>query len=293
MIGRALIRRGEFVARLEADGTRLRLTPAADWDVRGPADPDMWRYRLNLAGPSTWNTHHMAHASGVLHFMYSADPSRPWRGVAPIDSASLAAKLSAELSNMLAAEAAGPSGYVIPTPLDGQDSTIDSLLGDLRSLKGSTGLVEATDLGFNDGSTRNVSKGGWDSKRIGADPPAVLAELHKMATGEVLMACGVNPGLFSDSGTVSREAWRQVLHGLIAPLGELVASEVSAKLGRTVELSWAELRASDIMGRARALQSMTGAGATLESAAEHAGLGGLSAAPEPAPQPTPDSEGIG
>ena len=78
---------------------------------------------------------------------------------------------------------------------------------------------------------------------------------------------------------MSREAWRQTLHGVIAPLGVLVSEEISAKTGVEVRFTWAELRASDIMSKARACQSLTGAGATLESAALAAGLEGLQAAP--------------
>ena len=93
------------------------------------------------------------------------------------------------------------------------------------------------------------------------------------------MACGLSPGLYSESGTVSREAWRQALVALIQPLGTLVAEELSTKTGEAVRLTWAELRAADVMSRARALGSMVTAGATLDSAAQAAGLEGLAAAP--------------
>ena len=40
MVGRALIRQGEFVAAIDVKDGRVTLTPAADWDVTGGYDPD-------------------------------------------------------------------------------------------------------------------------------------------------------------------------------------------------------------------------------------------------------------
>ena len=113
-------------------------------------------------------------------------------------------------------------------------------------------------------------------------PPRAVVEL---AHDEVLEVHGVNPGLFSASATVAREAWRQVLHGVVAPLGRLAAEELSLKLGVAVAFTWSELRAADIMSRARAVGSLVTAVATLESAAEAAGLDNLRAAPGAAPAP--------
>ena len=74
------------------------------------------------------------------------------------------------------------------------------------------------------------------------------------------------------NGTAGREAWRQLLFATVAPLGRLIAAEMSAKLETDISFGWDELRASDIAGRARAFQSMVGAGM---DAAKAAGLAGL------------------
>ena len=42
-----------------------------------------------------------------------------------------------------------------------------------------------------------------------------------------------------------REAYRQFLFGTLAPLGRLIASELSVKLEAEIKLDWTELRASD------------------------------------------------
>ena len=69
-----------------------------------------------------------------------------------------------------------------------------------------------------------------------------------------------------------REAWRLALFGVLSPLGKLVESEMKAKLDDDVSLTWTELRASDLSGRARAFQSMVGGGMPVDQAVAVAGL---------------------
>ena len=69
-----------------------------------------------------------------------------------------------------------------------------------------------------------------------------------------------------------REAWRLALFGVLSPLGRLVESELQEKLEDTVTLSWQELRASDLSGRARAFQSMVGGGMDVSAAVSIADL---------------------
>ena len=108
----------------------------------------------------------------------------------------------------------------------------------------------------------------WDRK-----PPASLVELVSVASQEVYAACGFNTALWGGSQAASvREAWRLALFGVLSPLGRLVESELQDKLEDTVTLSWQELRASDLSGRARAFQSMVGGGMAVAEAVSVAGL---------------------
>ena len=59
---------------------------------------------------------------------------------------------------------------------------------------------------------------------------------------------------------------------MIAPLGRIVADELTRKLEVDVVLTWDELRASDLAGRAQAFQSMVGGGMDPAKAAGLAGL---------------------
>ena len=69
-----------------------------------------------------------------------------------------------------------------------------------------------------------------------------------------------------------REAWRLALFSVLAPLGKIVQAELQDKLEDTVEIGWQELRASDLQGRARSVQSLVGAGIPVQAAAQEAGI---------------------
>ena len=79
--------------------------------------------------------------------------------------------------------------------------------------------------------------------------------------------------IFSQSGTADREAWRRFLFGSLGPVSALVQQELRTKLEvPDLSLSFQELRASDLAGRARAFQSMVASGMDLANAAGLAGL---------------------
>ena len=97
--------------------------------------------------------------------------------------------------------------------------------------------------------------------------------LAQLASREIFAACGMNSSLFGEGDAAStREAWRLCLFGVLSPLGRMVESELQDKLEDTVTLSWQELRASDLSGRARAFQSMVGGGMDVAKAVAIAGL---------------------
>ena len=258
MVGRALIRDGEIVLAIDGDADGIALRPVADHDVTGGYDPSSWVYSLTLAGPSYLATRGPVGAAGVVHIQYTCDPARPWHGIGPIQSATLAGRLSAETVKALPDEASGPRGHLLPVPgKDGEDDTLTQLKADIRKLNGSTALVESTSSLSPDRSMQQD----WTTKRLGFDAPASLVDIANAATREVLAACGISPALFdSRAAAASREAYRQLLHGVIAPLGKIVAAELTEKLETEISLDWTELRAGDIAGRARAFSTMVGAG---------------------------------
>ena len=210
----------------------------------------------------------------MVHIRYSSDRyCTPWRGVGPLQSARLAGRLSAEVSNALADELAGPRGQLLPLPnVGGDDPAIDSLKADVQGLSGGLAFVESQADSFGSGPQSNPTSG-WDVKRLGAAVPVSSIEAAKLAFAEVVAACGLSVALWDDSqGTGKRESYRQSLHSTIAPLGRIAAAELTAKLEVDVQLDWTELRAGDVSGRARAMASMVKAGMDLTKAMALSGL---------------------
>ena len=90
---------------------------------------------------------------------------------------------------------------------------------------------------------------------------------------EVLAACGVPPGLFIDAdGTAQRESYRRFFSLTVEPLAAMLAAELSGKLEAEIGLGFSGRFAADLSGRARAFQSMVGAGMDPAKAAGLAGL---------------------
>ena len=154
-------------------------------------------------------------------------------------------------------------------PIDGADETVKGLKADIKNAAGRVALLETGDWG-NAGGDAKVS---MKTERFGAEPPASLVDLVDVSSREIYAACGFNSALWGGSQAASvREAWRLALFGVLSPLGRLVEAELKDKLDDEVSLSWQELRASDLSGRARAFQSMVGGGMDISKAIAVAGL---------------------
>ena len=175
MIGRSLIRQGEIVFRIDVVNGAVRLIPAASWDVSGGPDPSTWDYRLTLAGPDRYNTVVDAPADSVVHIRLQADPESPWRGVAPLEGAAIAGRLSAETMSRLADEASGPVGHFLPMPVDGADPTITALKADVKNAKGQQLTVESMAAGWAGDAAQGAPRNDWTSKRFGPNPPTSLS----------------------------------------------------------------------------------------------------------------------
>ena len=72
--------------------------------------------------------------------------------------------------------------------------------------------------------------------------------------------------LLGGDGASYREGYRQFLTMGVNPKAEVLAEELSAKLGANVELSFRRLAAADIASRARAMGAMVSAGLTTDVA---------------------------
>ena len=125
-IARAMILGGEYLGAIDtSDGAVRLLQSLLVGRYWADADPQTWRYSLELPGPSGNETRQLP-AEGVVSCRWATAPSTPWRGVGPFQASSLTGALLANLEKTLAAEAGAPSGYVLPTPKDGADTEAHS-----------------------------------------------------------------------------------------------------------------------------------------------------------------------
>ena len=273
---RALIRSGESIWDISVFNGAVRLRPAAHWDISGSSDPATWRYSLQLSGPTSSETINKPWR-GVVHLQFGCDAgAAPWRGVSPLGFARATGRLAAALEERLGQEADTAVGYLLPVPSgdpSGEEDTdpLAALKKDLAGLRGAGAIVESTRSW---GDSEGAPVGDWQPRRLGANPPATLAELRGQAFESVLSACGVPAELAvsGSQGTGQREAWRRFLHGTIQGAAAVISQELSRKLEVDITLSFDALFASDLSGRARAFQQMVTAGLDVTKAAGLAGL---------------------
>ena len=173
----------------------------------------------------------------------------------------------------LSEEAATPRGFLLPSPVDGNDPTVAALKADIRALRGKVALVESTSSGWAADGAQQRPKGDWEPRRLGAAPGAPLIEQAELASREVYAACGIPLSVVTTSeGTGQREGFRRLLHSTIMPLAKIVSEELSDKFEVPISLSFDGLFAADLAGRARAFQSLVNGGMDVAKAAALAGL---------------------
>lgn len=266
LIGRELIRQGEVIFCILVDGRTINLIPAGSWDIRGGYDQDSWVYRVDLFGASNHVTK-LVPASGIIHIRYSFNPASPWRGLSPLEVASTTGQLAGILETKLGQEMTAPVGQVLPWPEGSkvdtdsdEDDPLKDLQADIAGLKGNVAIVETTAGGFGDHNSRPFQD--WQLKRIGANPPEVLAELRKASAASVYAACGIPQSLVSagSDANSTREGARFLQTNLINPILSLIAQELMEKLETDVTLHNPGLFNADLQARTRAVPALIDAG---------------------------------
>lgn len=275
LIGRELVRKGEALFLLEVERGEAVLRPVSWWDTYGGFRPDSWEYQVTLAGPDQTTTMRVG-ADRVVHPRYATTPTEPWRGISPLAHSRTTSDLAAMLETRLSQDVTAAVGSLIPVPQNAGDTT--ELQQQLAGLRGKVALVPTTAAGWvTDGKT-GAPRHDWRIERIGANPPSVLDMLRTNSARHVLAACGVPIELVEPSeGTGAREAFRRFLHASIAPVARMVEEELRMKLDTPgLSLSFDDLFAADVQGRARAWRSLAGPEASLEPevAARLVGLAG-------------------
>ena len=266
-IGRALCRSGESLHVIDIRSGRVLLTPCASWDVLGSDDPSTWLYRVTLNGPTTSRTITLPAAS-LVHCRYSPSPAAPWRGRSPVQLAIDTARAA----GLLETATAGELNFVQQQVLSPRRSSSDYQPADTLNPETIDKIVKAFSSHLNTGAF--VIPADVQAQRLGPEPPDSFALLRDRLENSLLSLHGIPPALLAPrgTGTAMRESFRQVLHSLLRPLGALVVEELREKLHPAAGLDFSALRAGDIAGTARALNSLTLAGLTVQAAAAVVGL---------------------
>ena len=255
LIGRTLFRRGE-VLLLRRGSTFL---PVASYDIKGGVELSTWRYDLDLPAPGGMGTLRDLPASQVAHVRMNADPANPWRGRGPLTVAKLTADLATRLEQALDYEERVPVGQILAIPTTAQG---DTLADQIAGLKGNIVLGESTASGWDTGvQNRSGGRAEWTPARVGPRPPAEQIELRTQVATTILAAAGVPSGLvLAGTETGAREDWRRFLWSTIAPVGRMLAAELSRVTGGAVSVDFDRLNASDLAGRSRAYKQLLEAG---------------------------------
>lgn len=281
-MGRDLCLTGETVHLIRTGRGRLRLLRVETYDLDGGPDPETWRYRVTLPGPSLTETVTVA-AGAVLHVRIGSDRSRPWAGLGPLGAAGHTDRLAGGLERALAGEVGGKSANLLPVPHVGKElEGVHPIVSDIREADPG-GLVVAELAAFSgQGTSLNplgpqAVRGGftqYGTVRVGADPPMPLVELRRDVVAGVAAAAGVPVELFQTApGDAQREGLRRFLRATLEPVGDLLAEAAGEALDvPDLSLDFRKLHASDTQGRARAAASLSQAGVEVDRALGLAGF---------------------
>lgn len=261
LLARSIALRGEAVFKIGE-----RLIPCSDWDLRTKGGkPVAYRVSISEAGGGTTET---LLAGEVLHLRIGADPAAPWLGTAPLRRASLTAGMMQAIESALAEvfENAPLGSQIVPYP-EGPETDMNTLGRTFRGQRGRVLLRESV----------NVSAAGGPAPAVDWKPSSVSPDIERSMSVESLAAArdsvcgafGVLPGLFNSAttGPMVREAQRHLAQWTLQPIAELLAEEVSEKLGAMVDIDvMGPTQAFDAGGSARALATIVQAYAQAKEA---------------------------
>ena len=276
-VGRQLVRAGQsmHVIEVSADGA-LEFQPCSSWNIEGAgASPSTWIVEATVNSPNRAITRRLPFGA-VVFTTWGSLAGQPYRGRGPLAFASVSARLQVEVEKSMGDEASGPLAQILPIPADGGDDSDDDptadLKADIASAQGKAVLLETTSAGWSEGRSA-APRRDWIAARLGPAPTPTLATIMETGFSQMLSAMGVPPPMFS-AGDASgqRESYRRYFSLTVEPLSILLAAELSLKLETPISLSFSGRFSGDLAGRARAFQSMVGAGMELAKAAGLAGL---------------------
>ena len=171
MQGRSLIEVGEslHLVQVRPSTGEVYLVPAQHrWTVYGGSDPEEWVIDATLTGAQTV-FEYSAPRAAWLHVVRSASPDYPWRGVSPLERASVTAQLARAAEDALVAEMRQPVMSIIPMP-QGASVDRDTLRSEIQARIHQVLLPPTTRAGFGGGMT-SAPVTDWKVQRLQPMPP--------------------------------------------------------------------------------------------------------------------------
>lgn len=252
LAGRSLALRGEGVFLIRENG----LVPCSDWDLRTrDARPTAYRVSISEAGGGRTET---ALAGEVLHFRIGADPVAPYYGTAPLKRAQLTAGMLNAVESALSEvfENSPLGSQVLPMP-EQPETDLETLGRGFRGRRGRVLLRESVNVSAAGGPAPNQD---WRPSDMSPNlQQAMTAETLTAGREAVCTAFGVLPAIFSGAaqGPLVREAQRHLAGWTLQPIAQIMAQEVSEKLGTPINIDILQpLQAYDANGRARAFAAI-------------------------------------
>ena len=251
MIARDLMERGESLRLLAPtreiptkSGRPMLLPTDYGWTVVGGADPSTWIIRSEVTGALGVRASVDLPRDAYLHIVRDPSPSDPSRGVPALQRASITAMAMRVMEDALLREGRQPSAALIPMPDLGEqgESVATDLRAKIENPRMTLALPPTTQGGFGSGGTGRPQTD-WKPYRLKVEPTQELVEATAQLQARAVSALGAHPAILGGAGatgTVDREARRQLMEGLVIPLGAHVAYEASSLLQEEVRLTWPE-----------------------------------------------------
>lgn len=271
-VARDLLLRGEHLGYIDITEGELEIIRSYSWAIGGGASWKSWRYDLSLPAPSGNVRHEGTLPDQVIHLVLNAAPSTPWIGVSPLEAAKVSKDLLYRIERNLAEEMDGPVSNILvpPAGVTLSQADRDTIAQDLGNAKGKPTILNSG----TSGGWRSNQSGQWQRLRMGPEPHPSEIDLRGRASQDILSALGIPGGLYSPSeGSVSREAYRQLLASGIQALANAILWEMRRKLeSPSLTFDFSKMAAADVATHARAYGTFIDKGVPHKEALQLAGL---------------------
>ena len=273
----------------------IDLIQPSEWEVVGRGtSPASWVYRLKLAIPGQRQpVTRTVPARGLIHVRMDSDENEPWRGVPPWKRAALTAGVAAYLERGLMHKSSEPVAAIVATPDGATAPQRQAVARSISIARGAVVIEQTTAAGFGQGSLAAPNRKDFDVARTGPDHTQGNHALRQQVAMDVLGCYGI-PGAYL-SAQLQGTTWDSIKRHCFFQSqgwGNVIAQELSAKLGQAVDVDWADVLPNavgvNLSQRIRSWSQLVKEGVSPASAAAIVGIPVPAMAPAPAPAaPTP------